>query len=84
MELYRGSNYDYHLIINQLAEVFEGHFESLSGNTEKFIAFSVTRQKENVNGKTVTCKIKFINIVRFMTISLSILANNLTVELEKG
>ena len=32
---HNGSTYDYHFIINELAEEFEGQFECLGGNTEK-------------------------------------------------
>ena len=32
---YNGSTYDYHFIIKELAEEFEGEFECLGGNTEK-------------------------------------------------
>ena len=36
-----GSNYDYHFIIKELAEEFEGKFECLGENNEKYITFSV-------------------------------------------
>ena len=32
---HNGSTYDYHLIIKELAEEFEGEFECFSENTEK-------------------------------------------------
>ena len=32
---HNGSSYDYHFIINGLAEEFEGDFECLGGNKEK-------------------------------------------------
>ena len=34
-----GSAYDYHFIIKQLAKEFDGQFECLGENTEKFITF---------------------------------------------
>ena len=37
-----GSKYDYHFIIIQLAKDFDGQFECLGKNTEKYITFSVT------------------------------------------
>ena len=40
------SNYDCHFIIKVLAVVFEGQFECLGENTEKYIAFSVAVKKE--------------------------------------
>ena len=54
------STYDYHFIIKQLAEEFEGEFECLGENTEKYITFSVLLKKENDNGKKITYKLKFV------------------------
>ena len=48
---HNGSTYDYHFIIKQLAEEFEGEFECLGENTEKYITFLVPLEKENDNGK---------------------------------
>ena len=38
---HNGSNYDYQFIIKELAEEFEGDFECLGENKEKYINFSV-------------------------------------------
>ena len=43
---HNGSTYDYHFIIKNLAEKFEGKFEYLGENTEKYITFSVPIKKE--------------------------------------
>ena len=43
---HHGSTYDYHFIIKQLAEEFEGEFECLGENTEKYINFAVPIKKE--------------------------------------
>ena len=43
---HNGSTYDYHFIIKNLAEEFEGEFECLGENTEKNITFSVPIKKE--------------------------------------
>ena len=43
---HNGSTYDYHFIIKELAEEFEGEFECLGENTEKYITFSVPIKKE--------------------------------------
>ena len=40
-------------------EEFEGEFECLGENTEKYITFSVLLKKEN-NKITITYKLKFI------------------------
>ena len=70
------STYDYHFIIKELAEEFEGQFECLGENPENHITFSVQIKKELDNGKTITYKIKFIDSFRFMSSSLSSLADN--------
>ena len=46
-----GSTYDYHFIIKQLPEEYEGQFEYLGENTEKHIHFSVPIKKEVANGR---------------------------------
>ena len=75
---HNGSTYDYHFTIKGLAEEFEGQFECLGENTEKYITFSIPIKKELDNGKSITCKIKFIDSFRFMSSSLSNLADNLS------
>ena len=45
------STYDYHFIIKELAEEFEGEFECLGENTEKYITFSVPIKKETTKKK---------------------------------
>ena len=76
---HNGSTYDYHFIIKELACEFEGNFECLGENTEKYITFSVPikRRIENKN-MDITYKIKFIDSFRFMVTSLSKLVDNLT------
>ena len=55
-----GYTYDYHFIIKELAEKFEGQPECLAGvwgeDTEKYITFSVPIKKALDNGKSVTYK----------------------------
>ena len=76
---HNGSTYDYHFIIKALVKEFDGNFECLSGNTEKYITFSVPLKKkiENKNIE-ITYKIKFIDSYRFMSMSLSKLIDNLS------
>ena len=64
---HNGSTYDYHFIIKQLAKEFDGQFECLGENTEKYITFSVPIKKELDNNKTITYKQKFIDSFRFMS-----------------
>ena len=88
---HNGSNYDYHFIIKELANKFEGKFECLGKNTEKYKVFSVSIEKEdtklNKDGNesviTISYKIKFIDSARFMATSLSNLADNLTEGINK-
>ena len=49
---HNGFTYDYHFIIKELAEKFEGQFECLGENTGSYITFSVPIEKELDNGKT--------------------------------
>ena len=76
---HNGSTYDYHFIIKELVKEFEGNFDCLGENTEKYIAFSVSLEKkiENKNLE-ITYKIKFIDSFRFMSSSLSKLVGNLS------
>ena len=38
---HNGSTYDYHFIIKELAEEFEGQFKYLGENTEKYISLTI-------------------------------------------
>ena len=76
---HNGSTYDYHFIIKELASEFEGNFECLGENTEKYITFSVPIKKRIENKNIdITYKIKVIDSFRFMATSLSKLVINLT------
>ena len=70
---HNGSTYDYHFIIKELAEEFEGQFECLGENTEKYITFSVTIKKGLDNSKSMTYKIKFVDSFKLMSIHCQIL-----------
>ena len=75
---HNGSTYDYHFIIKKLIKEFEGNFECLGENTEKYITFSVPIKKKIENKDLeITHKIKFIDSYRFMSSSLSKLVDNL-------
>ena len=65
-------------MIKELAKEFEGQFECLGENAEKYITFSVSIKKELDYGKTITYKLKFINSFRFMSSSLFNLVDNLS------
>ena len=76
---HNGSIYNYHFIIKELVKEFEGNFDCLGENTEKYITFSVPLKKkiENKNIE-ITYKIKFIDSFRLMSSSLSKLVDNLS------
>ena len=76
---HNGSTYDCHFIIRELVKEFEGNFECLGENTEKYITFSVPIKKRVENkDMEITYKIKFVDSFRFMATSLSKLVDNLT------
>ena len=76
---HNGSTYDYHFIIRELVKEFEGNFECLGENTEKYITFSVPIKKRIENkDMEITYKIKFVDNFRLMATSLSKLVDNLT------
>ena len=76
MVFHNGSKYDYQFISKELAEEFERQFECLGENTGNHINLLVPINKELQNNKTVTCKIKFIDSIRFMSSSQSNLIDN--------
>ena len=67
---HKGSTYDYHFIVKELVKEFEGNFECLGENTEKYITFSVP--------------LKFIDSYRFLSSTLSKLVDNLSEELHNN
>ena len=80
----------YRYFIKELANKFQGQFERLGENTEKYKTFSVTIEKEitkiskNGNGSvTISYKIKFIDSTRFMASSLSNLVDNVRERINK-
>ena len=75
---HNGSSYDYHFRIKSLAEEFDREFECLGENKEKHIIFSVPIKEESNEGDTIIYRIKFIDSFRFMSTSLSNLADNLS------
>ena len=84
---HNGSTYDYHFIIKELVKEFEGNFECLGKNTEKYITFSAPLKKEIKNKNKIieiTYKIKFIDSYRFMSTSLSKFVDNLSEELHNN
>ena len=83
---HNGSNYDYHIVIKELAEKFKKHLTCLRETTWKYITFPVPIEKEvtriGKNGEEIINNIsyvlQFIDSARFMASSLSNLANYLS------
>ena len=77
---HNGSTYDYRFIIKELVKEFDGNFDCLGENTEKYITFSVPLKKKIENKASIETnyKIKFIDSYRFMSSSLSKLVDNLS------
>ena len=75
---HNGYIYDYHFIIKDLVKEFQGNFECLGKNTEKYITFSVPLKKIENKTVEITYKIKSIDSFRFVTSSLSKLVDNLS------
>ena len=76
---HNGSTYDYHFIIKELVKEFDGNFECLGENTDKYITFlaPIKKKVENENIE-ITYKIKFIDSYRFMSMPLSKLNDNIS------
>ena len=70
---YNGSNFDYHFIIKEIANRFEGEFTCVGKNTEKYKALAVPITKEvkridengNAITKTKSYKLQFIDSAIF-------------------
>ena len=81
---HNGSNYDFHLIIKQLAHDFKGPFSSFGENTEKHMTISICIfKKTDADKKPIAYQIKFIDSFSHMPQSLSNLVDNLA-ELNKN
>ena len=65
---HNGPNYDYHPIIRERDEEFSSQFDGLGEKTEKYTPFTISIRKQNENGKTLTCKIKLIDVSVWLTI----------------
>ena len=71
-----GSVYDYHFIIKYLAREFEGNFECLGENTEKYISFTVPFKKV-INDKEIKYKMRISDLCRIHCQILQITYQNL-------
>ena len=79
---HNGSKCDYYFIIKELANDFECPFECVGENSEMYKSFSVPIKIEvikNNKDETISCKIKFIDSIRFISSSLTHHFDNLFV-----
>ena len=81
---HNGSNYDFNLIITELAKEFRSELQCIPVNTNKYMSFSIPIRKKvyantkNTKKKYVTYNLKFIDSARHMNASLSNLVDNLS------
>ena len=81
---HNGSNYDFNLIITELAKEFSSELQCIPVNTNKYMSFSIPIRKKvyantkNTKKKYVTYNLKFIDSVRHVNASLCNLVDNLS------
>ena len=90
MLFHNGSNYDYHFIIKEFAEEFEGQFTCLGQNTEKYITFSIpTKEVRRIDKsgrkikRTISCRLHFNESSIYIAKSLLNLVNYLAEGIHK-
>ena len=89
--VHNDSKYDYHFIIKELANEFEGSFKCIRENSEIYNIFSDIINKKvikidkdgNEMVETISYKIKFIDSMRFVATFLSKLVDSLTEGIQK-
>ena len=78
------TNYDFNLIINELAKEFRSEMRYIPQNTNKYMSFSIPIRKEikeeqkEQKKKVITYNLKFIDSAKHMNSALSTLVNNLS------
>ena len=81
---HNGTNYDFNLIISELAKEFRSELHCILLNGEKFMSFSIPIRKKvyanskNNKKKLLTYNLRFIDSARHMNESLSTLVDNLS------
>ena len=80
-----GTNYNFNLIINELAKEFRSEMRCIPLNTNKYMSFSIPIRKEvkeekqkKQKKKVITYNLKFIDSKKHMDNALSTLVNNLS------
>ena len=78
------SNYDFNLIITELAKEFKSELQCITVNTNKYMSSSIPIKKKvyanskNTKKKLITYNLRFIDSARHMNESLSKLVDNLS------
>ena len=83
---HNGTNYDFNLIINELAKEFRSEMRCIPLNTNKYMSFSIPILKEmkeikdqrEPKKKVITSNIKSVDSVKHMSSALSTLVDNLS------
>ena len=75
---HNGSNYDFHLLIKDLAKEFKSDMYCLGENTEKYISFSVKIDTKKIDNESINYNLKFLDSFRFIRSSLDSLVDNLS------
>ena len=76
--IHNGSNYDFHLLISELAKEFRSDMTCIPQDKENYISFSIPLKKESKDGKFTTYNLRFIDSARFMADSLESHVNNVS------
>ena len=76
--IHNGSNYDFHLLIRDLAEEFKSDMYCLGENTEKYISFSVKIDTKKSDNEKIDYNLQFIDSYCYMSSSLDSLVDNLS------
>ena len=76
--IHNGSNYDFHLIITELAKEFRSEIHCIPEDKEKYKTFSIPIMHREVNNKIINFNLRFIDSARFMLGSLDTHVNNLS------
>ena len=82
---HNGTNYDFNLIINELAKEFRSEMRLIPLNTNKYLSFSIPIMKEIKDQKdqkepkknVITYNLKFIDSAEHMSSAVSTLVDNL-------
>ena len=76
--IHNGSNYDFHLIIKELAKNFREEIQCIPEDTETCKTFSITIMHKRAEKSQYLCKVRFIDRNKVMQGSLDSHVNNLS------